>query len=190
MADEGLRETIDELNDPEVDGCEDGGNGQPGACPMGKTVDERSQKDGYCLGRPSWSQCLRKIALASYTTFPTSLLLVQVFHLSPASETKNPTVAYEDRTLGEIDAESILFFSDEESPSGKVAILFAGAFSSTTSFWEFSCDGSDEGDMMEEGDSDMEDEAETESTEKSTGFFVSGSLVVGIVTVLSFCISL
>ena len=51
--------------------------------------------------------------------------------------------------------------------------------------------------MMEEGDSDMaaedsdmEDEAETESTEKSTGFFVSGSLVVGIVTVLSFCISL
>ena len=120
--------------------------------------------------------------------------LVQVFHLSPASETKNPTVAYEDRTLGEIDAESILFFSDEESPSGKAAVLFAGAFSSTTSFWEFSCDGSDEGDMMEEGDSDMAEEeveeVETDSTETSTGFFVSGSLVVGIVTVLSFCISM
>jgi len=43
-----------------------------------------------------------------------------------------------------------------------------------------------DGDMMEEGDSDMEDEVETESTETSTGFFLSGSLVVGIVTVLSF----
>ena len=65
--------------------------------------------------------------------------LVQVFHLSPASETKNPVVAYADRTLGEIDAEAILFMEADESPNGKAGILFAGAWSSTTSFWEFNC---------------------------------------------------
>jgi hypothetical protein len=207
MADEGLRETIDELNDPEVDGCEDGGNGQRGACPIGKTVDERSQKDGYAAEAIVTGEACGKTFLVTVSEknsvgflYDISNIeepqLVQVFHLSPASETKNPTVAYEDRTLGEIDAESILFFSDEESPSRKAAVLFAGAFSSTTSFWEFSCDGSGEGDMMEEGDmeegdSDMtEDEVETESTETSTGFFVSGSHLVGIATVVSFCISL
>lgn len=66
--------------------------------------------------------------------------LAQVFHLSPASEELSPELAYEDRTLGEIDAESIIFFEEDESPSGKAAILFAGAFSTTTSFWEFECD--------------------------------------------------
>ena len=65
--------------------------------------------------------------------------LVQVFHLSPASETKNPIVAYADRTLGEIDSESIIFLDKCESPTGKTAIIFAGAFSTTTSFWEFDC---------------------------------------------------
>ena len=64
---------------------------------------------------------------------------MQVFHLSEASETKNPVVAYEDRTLGEIDAESIIFFEEDESPSGVPAILFAGAFSTTISYWEFDC---------------------------------------------------
>ena len=69
--------------------------------------------------------------------------LAQVFHLSPASETKNPIVAYADRTLGEIDSESILFLDESESPTGNPAIIFAGAFSTTTSFWEFDC-GTDE----------------------------------------------
>merc|ERR1712129_246138 len=41
-----LKEAITELNDPAVDGCQDGGDGSPGACPLGKTVDERSPKDG------------------------------------------------------------------------------------------------------------------------------------------------
>ena len=71
----------------------------------------------------------------------TSPKLAQVFHLSPASETKNPIVAYADRTLGEIDSESILFLDESESPTGKAAIIFAGAFSTTTSFWEFDCGG-------------------------------------------------
>ena len=69
----------------------------------------------------------------------TSPKLAQVFHLSPASETKNPIVAYADRTLGEIDSESIIFLEKGKSPTGKAAILFAGAFSTTTSFWEFEC---------------------------------------------------
>lgn len=69
----------------------------------------------------------------------TSPKLAQVFHLSPASETKNPVVAYADRTLGEIDSESIVFLEKCESPSGNPAIIFAGAFSTTTSFWEFDC---------------------------------------------------
>lgn len=69
----------------------------------------------------------------------TSPKLAQVFHLSPASETKNPIVAYADRTLGEIDSESILFLDESESPTGNPAIIFAGAFSTTTSFWEFDC---------------------------------------------------
>ena len=87
----------------------------------------------------------------------TSPKLAQVFHLSPASETKNPIVAYADRTLGEIDSESILFLDESESPTGNPAIIFAGAFSTTTSFWEFDC-GSDEtaspGDTSSETSSD------------------------------------
>ena len=72
----------------------------------------------------------------------TSPKLVHVLHLSPASETKNPVLAYEDRTLGEIDPETIIFLSESESPTGNAAIIFVGAFSGTTSFWEFDC-GSD-----------------------------------------------
>ena len=33
-------ETLDEMNDPDEDGCADAGDGQPGACPLGGTVDE------------------------------------------------------------------------------------------------------------------------------------------------------
>ena len=35
------------MNDPEEDGCLDNGAGEPGACPLGQTIDERSQKDSY-----------------------------------------------------------------------------------------------------------------------------------------------
>lgn len=155
MADDGLRETLVEMNDPELDGCEDRGDGQPGACALGDTVDERSLKDGYAAeaivtGTACGKTYLVTVSEKNSVGFMydvsdiTSPSLAQVFHLSPASETKNPVVAYEDRTLGEIDAESIIFFEKEESPSGNPAILFAGAWSSTTSFWEFDCgDGDD-----------------------------------------------
>jgi hypothetical protein len=69
-------------------------------------------------------------------------LLEKVFHLSPVSETLNSGLAYDARTLGEIDSESIQFLSEEISPTGNPGVLFSGAFSGTTSLWEFSCDGS------------------------------------------------
>ena len=150
-SDEDVQETLDEMNDPEEDGCEDRGDGQPGACPMGKTVDERSQKDGSApeaivIGEACDGTYMATVAEKSSIGFLydvtdiTSPKLVQVFHLSPASETMNPVVAYENRTLGEIDSESCIFLDAEHSPSGNPGILFAGAFSTTTSFWEFDCE--------------------------------------------------
>ena len=115
--------------------------------------------------------------------------LAQVFHLSPASETKNPVVAYEDRTLGEIDAESIIFFEEDESPTGVPAILFAGAWSSTTSYWEFDCDGTMEEmeTSMTDGDmGDMEEEAEVEMTGDTT----SSAAVLSAATFAGFVASI
>jgi hypothetical protein len=66
-------------------------------------------------------------------------ILEQVFHLSEASKDKNAGTAYADRTLGEVDTETILFLSEDESPTGKPSVLFAGAWSSTISYWEFDC---------------------------------------------------
>jgi hypothetical protein len=129
---------------------EDRGDGQPGACALGDTVDERSLKDGpgaegLAVGEACGKRYLvtagekNSIGFLYDISDITSPKLVQLFHLSPASETKNPVVAYEDRTLGEIDPESIIFLGENESPSGNAAIIFAGAFSSTTSYWEFDC---------------------------------------------------
>jgi hypothetical protein len=58
-------------------------------------------------------------------------------HLSPASEKKNPSVAYADEELGEIDPESITFVNAEDSPNGNAGVMFAGAWSSTMTFYEF-----------------------------------------------------
>jgi len=41
--------------------------------------------------------------------------------------------------LGEVDAESVIFLDESKSPSGKAAVLFAGAWSGTVSYWEFEC---------------------------------------------------
>lgn len=129
---------------------EDRGDGQPGACALGDTVDERSLKDGpgaetIVVGEACGKMYMvtagekNSIGFLYEISEITSPKLVQVFHLSPASETKNPVLAYEDRTLGEIDPEAIIFLSESESPTGNAAIIFVGAFSSTTSFWEFDC---------------------------------------------------
>jgi hypothetical protein len=155
-SDEDVRLTLDAMNDPEIDGCEDGGDGQPGACPMGQTVDERTPKDGPAAETVVIGEACGKtyaITVAeknsvgySYDiTDITNPILAQVFHLSPESETQNPGVAYEARVLGEIDAESIQFLSEEESPTGNAAVLFSGAFSGTASLWEFNCTSDGDG---------------------------------------------
>ncbi len=95
----------------------------------------------------------------------TSPKLAQVFHLSPASETKNPIVAYADRTLGEIDSESILFLDENESPTGNPAIIFAGAFSTTTSYWEFDCGTDDTATTGEASTDSTSVPSDTEETE-------------------------
>ena len=109
---------------------EDRGDGLPGACALGDTVDERSLKDGYAAEAVvSGEACGRRYMVTATEKNSVGFLydvsdienptLVQVFHLSPASETKNPVVAYADRTLGEIDAEAILFMEADVSPNGK-----------------------------------------------------------------------
>ena len=154
--DDDLLETINEMNDSfeggDVDGDPDGGDGNPGACPMSETVDERSTKDGYAIETIVTGEACGRFYAATASeknsvgflydlTNATNPTLVKVFHLSPASESMNPGVAYEKRELGEVDPESIQFLSAEDSPTGKAAVLFSGAFSGTASFWEFTCDG-------------------------------------------------
>ena len=145
-----LRETLDEMNDPSKDGCADGGNGQPGACPLGQMVDERSEKDGpgveaIVAGKACGSLLAVTATEKQGTAFVydisniASPTLLFVKHLSVASETKNPGVAYADGTLGEIDPEAMIFLEDAHSPSGKAGVMFAGAWSGTMSFWEFEC---------------------------------------------------
>nr|ALG03306.1 alkaline phosphatase [Karenia mikimotoi] len=142
------KEAIEELNDPDQDGCSDGGNGMPGACPLGRTVDERSLKDG--AGPESivaGIACGRLLAVTATEKQGTAFIydiseisspkLLFVHHLSPASETKNPGVAYDDRTLGDIDPESAAFLESHESPTGNAGIMFGGAWSGTVSFYEF-----------------------------------------------------
>lgn len=152
-ADDDLRTTIEEMNDPDADGCTDGGNGRSGACPMGETVDERSLKDGPAAETIVTGEACGGVYAVTVSeknsvgylydiTDVTNPELVKVFHLSLASESMNPGLAYDERNLGEIDSESIQFLSPEESPTGKAAVLFAGAFSGTASFWEFTCVGS------------------------------------------------
>ena len=104
----------------------------------------------------------------------TSPKLAQVFHLSPASETKNPIVAYADRTLGEIDSESILFLDENESPTGNPAIIFAGAFSTTTSFWEFDCGPDSTASTFDTASDSTTSESDSA---KSSAFVAKGSFI-------------
>ena len=148
--DDSLRTTIEEVNDPTVDGCEDGGDGNPGACPLGLLVDERSLKDGPAAEAVVVGQACdatfmvtasekNSIGFLYDISVMTKPTLEKVFHLSPASETLNPGLAYESRTLGEIDSETIQFLSESDSPTGKAAVIFSGAWSGTVSLWEFDC---------------------------------------------------
>lgn len=145
-----LRQTITEVSDPEEDGCEDQGDGTPGACPLSKTVDERSEKDGPAPEAiVAGKACGRLFAITSSEKGGSAFLyditdiafpfLAKNFHLTPISETLSAGLAYDKRELGEVDAESIIFLDGSKSPSGKAAIIFAGAWSGTVSYWEFEC---------------------------------------------------
>lgn len=147
---EGIRETLEEMNDPLEDGCQDRGDGVPGACPMGGTTDERSPKDGaapeaivtgHACGRHLLVTATEKqdVALVYDITNIAQPELLFVKHLSPISESMNPDLAYTDRTLGEIDPEFQLFVTEDESPTGKAGVFFGGAWSGTMSFWELEC---------------------------------------------------
>jgi hypothetical protein len=150
MSSSGLKETIEEMSDPNEDGCADSGNGSPGACPLGGTIDERSPKDGagteaivagIACGSLVAVTATEKSGVAfvwDITTIDSPSLLF-VKHLSPVSETKNPGLAYASSELGEIDPESIIFLDAQHSPSGNAGVFFGGAWSGTVSFWEFQC---------------------------------------------------
>lgn len=151
-SDDDLRATIEELNLE----CADRGDGVPGACPLGQTVDDRSVKDGYApetvvVGEACGTMYAVTVSEKNSVGFLydladlTSPVLEQVFHLSEVSEFLSPELAYNERKLGEIDSETIQFLTANESPTGKTAVLFSGAFSGSTSLWEFDCDGDDGG---------------------------------------------
>ena len=146
MADAKIRSTLEEM----AAECTDGGDGNPGACPLGQTVDDRSEKDGpapeaIVAGKACGSLLAVTASEKQSSVFvydisniaSPSLLFVK--HLSPASQTKNPGIAYADRSLGEIDPEAMIFLDDSHSPSGKAGVMFGGAWSGTMSFWEFEC---------------------------------------------------
>ena len=150
-AGDALIETLDEMNDPDEDGCADAGDGQPGACPLGGTVDERSLKDGagteamtvgVACGRLVAVTATEKsgVLMAYDVTDPTAPAFIAAQHASPASETMSPEVAMAQGVLGDIDTESIIFVDAADSPTGNAGILVAGAWSSTLSWWEFTCD--------------------------------------------------
>ena len=132
--------------------CEDDGGGLPGACPMSSMVDDRSTKDGCApetvvVGEACGTLYFVTVCEKNSIGFVYDLTdvsaptLFQVFHLSEVSEKMSPGLAYAARTLGEIDSESIQFLTADESPTGNAAVLFSGAFSGTTSLWEFQCSG-------------------------------------------------
>ena len=148
--DEEDREELIEYNDPEQKGCEDQGDGTPGACPYSKTVDRASTKDGPAVEKVvSGVACGRLISFVTTEKSSVGLLydmtditspdLKQMFHLSPGTRDRSPGLAYNDGTIGEVDPEITFFLSDNESPSGNGGIMVIGAHSGTISFWEFEC---------------------------------------------------
>ena len=151
IADEELRDVLSENNDPEGSGCDDRGDGLPGACPMTQLKDLRSPKDGASVeqivigeacGRLLAATAGEKSSIAQLfdITELTAPSLFKVFHLSPASEHKSAGIAYNDGTIGEIDPENSVFLTADKSPTGKPSVMFVGAFSGTVSFWEFECE--------------------------------------------------
>ena len=140
------------MNDPTQDGCEDDGTGNPGSCPISKTIDDKSPERGMEPELVTVAvACDRVFAVScgenngdcflyDVTDLPSPPVLKQVFNLSPVSETVAPGPAYTARTLGDLDPEATFFAPAAKSPTGKDGIFFGGAHSGTMSWWEFECE--------------------------------------------------
>jgi hypothetical protein len=151
LDDEEDRETLLENNDPLESGCDDQGDGTPGSCPLSELVDVESGANGpsvenvivgFACGRLVTAVATEggSTALLFDITDITSPDLVQVLNLSPASQYMSLGLAYNRGELGEIDPETGVFLTAEQSPDGHGAgILWAGAHSGTVSFWEIKC---------------------------------------------------
>ena len=194
---------VQSRNDPDEDGCEaeDGLKGLPGACPMSKTVDEKSPEDG--LGVESvvlGVACSTLVAVACGENNSNCYLydvsdinspnLIEVFNLSPSSETQNPGYAYKQKTLGDIDPETTTFVEGRHSPTGKPGILFGGAISGTLSFWEFECStevAAEEREITCSAESSPEEESKAGLSGGAIAGIVVGTIVgVGIIAGLVF----
>jgi hypothetical protein len=207
LADE--REDLDDANDPTQDGCDDAGNGQPGACPMSGTIDEKAEEDGLApesvivaiaCGRVLAVSCGENNAVCFVYDITdidngSDPQLVKVFNLSPASENKSPGVAYDDGTLGDLDSESPIFVTACQSPTGKPGIFMNGAHSGTVSFWEFECVNGVEtcADESQGGETSSDEAASSGSSGDSglSGGAIAGIVVgaVAVVGILAFVIS-
>ena len=117
---------------------------------MSETVDEKAQEDGLAPESVvAGIACDRLMSISCGEnnsvcflydlTDITAPVFFKAIHLSPASENKNPGVAYAEGSLGDLDAETIQFLTPQQSPTGQAGILFGGAISGTLSFWEFEC---------------------------------------------------
>mmetsp|Transcript_10619 Transcript_10619/g.21707 ORF Transcript_10619/g.21707 Transcript_10619/m.21707 type:complete len:317 (+) Transcript_10619:142-1092(+) len=150
FADEETKEVLREMNDPAIDGCEDQGDGMPGACPLSELMDGESNKRGveiniatigFACGRLVTAVAGEgnSVSVIYDITDITNPTVFEVIHLSPSSETKSPGIAFNDGTVGEIDTVDILFMSASQSPTGKASLMYVGQSSGTVSLWTFEC---------------------------------------------------
>jgi len=144
------KETLEAWNDPNRLGCLDQGDGNPGACPLPKFVDDgtdsfgssiESAGIGFACGRLVAAVATERSSLALLydITEINSPTVVEIFNLSPVSETKSPGLAYNDGTIGDIVTRSITFLNAAESPTGKPSLMFVGVHSGTISYYEIKC---------------------------------------------------
>eukprot|EP00614_Pseudopedinella_elastica_P011149 CAMPEP_0172598816 /NCGR_PEP_ID=MMETSP1068-20121228/18875_1 /TAXON_ID=35684 /ORGANISM="Pseudopedinella elastica, Strain CCMP716" /LENGTH=745 /DNA_ID=CAMNT_0013398835 /DNA_START=57 /DNA_END=2294 /DNA_ORIENTATION=- len=147
-SDTGIQSTLTDMSDPTVDGCTDQGNGSPGACPLGKTKDERSAKDGpaaeaivagVACGRLFAVTATEKqgVAIVYDITSIDAPVFKFAMSLTPAQEALSASLAYKARSMGDVDPESMVFLEAADSPTGYAGIMFGGAWSGTVSFYEF-----------------------------------------------------
>lgn len=163
------REILEAFNDPLRDGCLDQGNGQPGACPLSKYVDVLSDTFGSSVEAAAIGvACGRLVTVVATEKSSLALMyditeinapsVVQIFHLSPVSETTSAGFAFNEGTIGDVVTRKVVFLSASESPTGKPSLMFPGGQSGTISFYEIKCavpddaSDSDQNESWESGD--------------------------------------